>query len=132
MISNYSKPSIVDSSALLAIVYNETGMDTAKEHFDNSYMSVINAAECLIVLTRNGMPEDIAKNLLESIISKFIPCEYHDADLITKIKNSNPKLGLSLADCTCISLGNKLGLQIITADKEWQQVASKSEIICIR
>lgn len=132
MTNNSSQPSIIDSSALLAVIYNETGMDKAKEYFDNSYMSVINAAECLIVLTRNGMPENVAQNLLESIISKFLPCEYHDAELIAKVKNANSTLGLSLADCTCISLGNKLGLQIITADKEWTQVESKSKIICIR
>ncbi len=124
--------SLIDSSALLAVIYNERGMEKAQEYFENSYMSVVNAAECFIVLNKNGMPFDIAQNLLESIISKFIPLEYNDAKIIAQIKNSNKDIGLSLGDSTCIAIGNKLDLQIITADKAWLQVQSKSKIICIR
>ena len=124
--------SLIDSSALLAVIYNERGMEKAQEYFENSYMSVVNASECFIVLNKNGMPFDIAQNLLESIISKFIPLEYNDAKIIAEVKNSNKDLGLSLGDSTCIAIGNKLDLQIITADKAWLQVQSKSKIICIR
>lgn len=127
-----NKPSVIDSSALLAVIYNENGIDKAQEYFDHSYMSVINAAECLMVLNRNGMPIDVAQNLLESIISKFIPTEYHDASLIAQTKNANKALGLSLGGSTCIALGNKLELQIITADKAWSEIKSQSNIICIR
>ncbi len=124
--------SLIDSSALLAVIYNERGMEKAQEYFENSYMSVVNAAECFIVLNKNGMPFDIAQNLLESIISKFIPLEYNDAKIIAQIKNTNKDISLSLGDSTCIAIGNKLDLQIITADKAWLQVQSKSKIICIR
>ena len=127
-----NKASVIDSSALLALINNETGIEQAKEYFETSYMSVINATECLIVLNRNGMPIDVAQDLLESIISKFLPCEYHDMELIAKIKNDHRKLGLSLGDSVCIALGNKLDLQIVTADRTWKKVESKSQIICIR
>lgn len=127
-----NKASVIDSSALLAIIYDEDGNKEVQKYFDQSYMSVINAAECLIVLNRNGMPMDVAKNLLESIINKFIPTEYNDTSLIADIKNSNLDIGLSFADCACISLGDKLGLQIVTADRVWTNAKCKSNIICIR
>jgi PIN domain nuclease of toxin-antitoxin system len=85
-----------------------------------------------MVLSRNGMPFDIATNLLESIISKFIPIEYYDAPLIAQVKNENKSLGLSLGDSTCIALGNKLSLNIVTADKAWSDVKCESKIIFIR
>lgn len=125
--------SIIDSSALLAVIYNEDGIEEAqKKYFDHSYMSVINAAECLMILNKNGMPIDVAQNLLESIISKFIPTEYHDTPLIAQVKNENIPLELSLGDSTCIALGSKLGVNIITADKTWSEVRCKSKITCIR
>ncbi|NRA73937.1 MAG: PIN domain-containing protein [Rickettsiales bacterium] len=127
-----NKASVIDSSALLALINNETGTEQIKEYFETSYMSVINATECLIVLNRNGMPINVAQSLLESIISKFLPSEYHDMELIAKIKNDHKSLGLSLGDSVCIALGNKLDLQIVTADRTWQKVQSKSKIICIR
>ena len=127
-----NKISVIDSSALLAIIYDEGENKEVQKHFDHSYMSVINATECLIVLNRNGMPMDVAQNLLESIISKFIPTEYNNILLIAEIKNSNVDIELSLGDCTCIALGNKLGLQIVTADKVWLKVKCKSNIRCIR
>lgn len=127
-----NKTSVIDSSALLALINDEAGTKQAQEYFENSYMSVINATECLIVLNRNGMPMEVAQNLLESIVSKFLPVEYHDMTLVAKIKNDHKNLGLSLGDSICIALGNKLDLQIITADKIWSEVKSKSQIICIR
>ena len=127
-----NKASVIDSSALLAVIYNEKGTDKAQEYFDNSYMSVVNAVECITVLTRNGMPLDVAKNLLESIISKFIPCEYNDVVLITQIKNENKNLGISLGDSVCIALVAKLGLKVITTDKAWTNIKSTAEVICLR
>jgi PIN domain nuclease of toxin-antitoxin system len=127
-----NKASVIDSSALLAIIYNEEGTDKAQEYFDNSYMSVVNAVECITVLTRNGMPLDVAKNLLESIISKFIPCEYNDVVLITQIKNENKNVEISLGDGICIALGAKLGLKVITTDKAWINIKSTAEVICLR
>lgn len=124
--------SIIDSSALLAVIHSEKGSKESEKYLDDACMSAINAAECLIVLTRNGMPADVAKKLIASIIKTFIPCDYGDIELINEIKQKNSKLGLSLADCICIALGNKLQLRIITADKSWSKASSKSQIICIR
>lgn len=127
-----NKASVIDSSALLAIIYSENSSDETQIDFDHSYMSVINATECIIVLNRNGMPIEVAQNLLESIITKFIPTEYNDTQLIARVESENTEIGLSLGDSTCIALGNKLNLQIITADKAWSKAKSKSNIICIR
>lgn len=127
-----SRGSIIDSSAFLALVYNEDTLKNTEKYFHNSYMSVVNASECLIVLTRNGMPLDVAKNLLESLIGKFLPCEYHDAEFISQTKKDNSHLGLSLGDCVCLALGKKLNLQIVTADREWTKAVGSSKIICLR
>jgi len=126
-----SRISVIDSSALLALLYNKELLKKTQKYFDNSYMSVINASECITILNKNGMPIKVAQNLLESIISKFIPCEYNDVALIAETQKDNAHLNLSLGDVICISLGNKLGLKIITTNKTWINVKSNSEIICI-
>ncbi|CAL7961915.1 putative PIN domain nuclease [Alphaproteobacteria bacterium] len=127
-----AKSFVIDSSALLAVIYNEKLVIDAKKYFENSSMSVINATECIIVLNRNGMPIEIAKSLLESLISKFVICEFDNSNNITNIKNSNKNLGLSIADCFCLALGQKLELPIVTADKIWAEAKITSEVICIR
>jgi ribonuclease VapC len=123
---------VIDSSALLAIIYNEKVNTDMKKYLENSYMSVINATECIIVLSRNGMPIQVARSLLESLINKFVACDLNDSNDIANIKCSNANLDLSIADCFCLALGEKLELPIVTADKVWQQAKVNSKIICIR
>jgi len=126
------KSFVIDSSVFLAVVHNEKLMDDAKQYLENSLMSAINAAECVIVLNRNGMPIEIAKELLESLVTKFVFCEFDDSVNIANIKNTNKDLGLSIGDCFCLALGEKLELPVVTADKIWQEAKVNVEIICIR
>ena len=123
---------VIDASALIAVIYQEEFKINTKKYFENSYMSVINATECIVVLNRNGMPVEIAKSLLESLINKFVICEFDDSTDVTNIKNANKNLGLSMADCFCLALGQKLKLPVLTADKIWAKAKTSSEIICIR
>jgi PIN domain nuclease of toxin-antitoxin system len=108
---------VIDSSALLVVVYDEKVSIDMKKYLENSCMSVINATECIVVLNRNGMPIEIARNVLESLINKFIICDLNDSNHIASIKYLNANLGLSIADCFCLALGENFGLPIVTADK---------------
>ncbi len=113
---------ILDSSAVLAVLFQELGQDVVKAAFnDSAGISVANLAETMTRLVRDGMPPEQAERALAAL-----PLTLHDLDYDLAIQagalfaQTRP-FGLSLGDRACLALARREKLPALTADRAWLQ-----------
>ena len=113
---------ILDASALLALIQEESGAEMIKPLLKFSVMSTVNIAETLSVLQRANITPQEGLVLITDIITTIIPFDLEQAEQAAKLYLLVQSKGLSLADRACIALGIKLQIPIYTADKIWKEL----------
>jgi PIN domain nuclease of toxin-antitoxin system len=113
---------ILDASALLALIQEESGAEMIKPLLKFSVMSTVNIAETLSVLQRANITPQEGLILITDIITTIIPFDLEQAEQVAKLHLLVQSKGLSLADRACIALGIKLQIPIYTADKIWKEL----------
>jgi len=113
---------ILDASALLALIQEESGAEMIKPLLKFSVMSTVNIAETLSVLQRANITPQEGLVLITDIITTIIPFDLEQAEQVAKLHLLVQYKGLSLADRACIALGIKLQIPIYTADKIWKEL----------
>ena len=109
----------MDASALLAFAHSEQGAQTVRSRLQAAVASAVNWSEVVQkALARgtdiNGLHEEFAELGLR--IHGFGAAE---AERAAALWMDTARLGLSLADRACLSLGKHLGLPVLTADRMW-------------
>ncbi|MBP7189682.1 MAG: type II toxin-antitoxin system VapC family toxin [Rickettsiaceae bacterium] len=124
---------ILDSSAIIALIFEESGHEIACDALSNAIMSSINYCEVISILSQKIPLEEI-KPILQKLITKVIEFDEEDAFLCGALHQKTREYGLSLGDRACISLGEKLNVPVYTADRIWEKVQkyTKTPIIIIR
>ncbi len=124
---------VLDASALIALIKNETGADVVESLLGRIVMSAINVSEAAGILVDLGMSYEECKNNIEPYIDVIVPLDTQQSFDIAFLKNSTKHKGLSIGDRACIALGIKMELPIYTADKVWADLDLKgADIILIR
>lgn len=116
--------SVLDASAILAIIQNEVGADKVEPLLGGIVMSSVNVSETVAkILQKSEMSLQDVQDCLLPLISMIAPFDeeqaFHTAQLIRKTKS----IGLSIGDRACISLGIKMKLPVYTADKIWTELS---------
>ena len=119
---------VLDASALLAHIYEERGAQVVdKAIVSGAVISVVNWIEVLSRLADDGLdPEQAsaeitAANPAETAI-KVEPVTTEDANEAARLRPLTREKGLSLADRTCLALGRRLAVPVLTADREWTRL----------
>lgn len=135
---NKKTGSVLDTSALLAYLHGEPGADRVGEILEQtSVMSVVNWAETLSWFTaRDQNPVTIiqtleAKGLLGGLL-EILPMTEEDALNIARLRPLTKAYGLSLGDRACLSLGLKLSVPVLTADRVWAELQVGVEVLLAR
>ena len=108
---------------MLALIQGEPGSEVVAAVLDTAVMHSVNAFEVLRKLTREGVPADTVASLLDELNILIV----EDVPAI-QVKSAGPllaqaeKLGLSLGDCVCLLLGERMNAVILTAEKRWSNV----------
>ena len=113
---------VLDASALLALIQNETGADVIRPLLKRSVMSTINVAEVLTALQRVEIQPKDAIVSIRDVILGIIPFDVEQAQCAAELQPYVRHKGLSLGDRACIALGQKLQAPIYTADKIWGEL----------
>lgn len=131
--------SVLDASALLAVLYAEAGRPVVIEAIaDGAAVSVFNWAEVLSKVAADGDdPHQVAARLgaNERTTGAAIRLEAPDADeciAIAHFRLITKPQGLSLADRACIALAARLGVPALTADRSWTGAEVEADIELIR
>ncbi|MDR1265401.1 MAG: type II toxin-antitoxin system VapC family toxin [Propionibacteriaceae bacterium] len=110
---------VLDASALLAWLGGEPGADLVEDQLDGqgAVVSAVNWSEVAQKSLAEGRDWDRAKALLLSYGLGVEPATEADAEWAAR--RWRPGEGLSLADRFCLALGQRLGVEVWTADRLW-------------
>ena len=126
--SNY----VLDASALLALLNNESGAKRVSELLSESVISAVNLCESVGKLTDAGLSVEEARNSIELLNLEVVPFDeglaYQAAGLVAQTR----KLGLSLGDRACLALGLALKKPVLTADHLWSRLKLDISVEVIR
>jgi ribonuclease VapC len=113
---------VLDASAVLALMQDEPGATVVAEVLTRSCMASINATEVLTRLIDSGTPVATAMATLDMLRIEIISVDRDIAFGAARLRVMTRTHGLSLADRTCLALGQRLGATILTADQAWSAV----------
>ena len=123
---------VVDASALLAAIHDETSGEYVKQHIDHCVISAVNWSEVLQKLGSLIGSVDRIEKSLQALGLSVVDFTEQDARLAASLWADGKKYGLSLADRACLATGQRLKTQIVTADRVWKELKVSSPIYVIR
>jgi PIN domain nuclease of toxin-antitoxin system len=129
---------VLDASALLAYLNEEPGAEAVEQALaQKAYISTANWAEVLSQVTESGVePEELiraleARGLLGQTL-EVLPWLAEDSVTVAKLYSVTKAAGLSLGDRSCLALGFRLALPVLTTDREWQKLPVNIEVRVVR
>lgn len=123
---------VLDSSAILAVLSDETGADIVEEILDESLISTVNYAEVVAKLIERGSTSAQAQSALQSMALTTVDFDVGLADLTGALRRETMKRGLSLGDRACLALAAREGLPALTSDRSWVGAVSSIQVRLIR
>lgn len=131
-------PAILDASALLAYLRDESGADAVADAVaTGAVISTVNLGEVLSrVADRGADPARVARQmtdrgLLEGAIA-VEPFTAADAIEVARLRPLTRKHGLSLGDRACLALARRFDAPVVTADTAWSRLDLRIELRQIR
>lgn len=110
---------ILDASAVLTYLQNETGREKVEAILDASAISRINATEVLTKLLEKGMFLDEAKEAFDNLDLQIIEFDAEQSFKSAELRPSTKHFGLSFGDRCCLALAILKRLPAVTTDKSW-------------
>jgi ribonuclease VapC len=123
---------VLDSSAILALIWDEPGSDIVSDSLDGAVMSTVNYAEVLTKIVDRSIDEKHAKILLASLAVEVISFDKAQSESVSQLRAQTRHLGLSLGDRACIALAMSKGCPVLTADRAWAEISIGVEIKLLR
>jgi len=123
---------VLDASALLALLNNEPGANRVKEILPDSVIGAVNVCETVGKLMDGGMSVDDVRISMELVSPEIIPFDTELAHRAGALIIDTKKLGLSLGDRACLSLGLTRKNTVVTAEKLWSRLKLAVPVELIR
>jgi len=115
---------VFDSSAILALFYNETGKPKVLSLLDeyDPLISAANFCEIVTKLISDGLVTDVATEMFSGLEIDIIDFDAQHAIQAAELRPITEHLGLSLGDRTCLALAIQENATAITADRTWSNL----------
>lgn len=123
--------SVLDSSAVLALLLSEPGSERVKAVLPGAFLSAVNMAEVVSKLCERGMPAGEARAAIEAIGVRIVDFDIDQACLSGELRPMTRSAGLSLGDRACLALARLRQLSAMTADTPWRELKG-FDVIFIR
>lgn len=114
---------ILDASALLAMLQDESGAKAVADAIDQARMSTVNYAEVVSYYARLGADRRGIEAVLRPLPLELVPVNEALALAAGMMRQQAATHRLSLGDRFCLALARRDALPAWTADKTWQKVA---------
>ena len=115
---------VLDASALLAFLIQESGHERVKELLGRSAISAVNLAEAMNKIAEKTQSVESAR---EYLISLELAVEDWSAEMAfqsAQFTRFNKSHGLSFGDRACLTLAKHLRATAVTADRSWRRAPS--------
>lgn len=123
---------VLDASAVLAVLNNETGSDIVQKALPDAVISTVNLAEVVTRLTARNMPEGEIREVLSLLGIESVPFTEETAIRSGVLFSETKSAGLSIGDRACLALAKEMKAAAITADRKWQSLDIGTVVRLIR
>lgn len=124
--------SVLDSSALLAYLFEEPGADIVARELVSGIISAVNMGEVATKLIDRGFSPAQVSATIDDMPLTIHAFELRDAVGVAFEREATRDQGLSLGDRACLALARRLGLPALTADRVWAALDLGIEVRLIR
>ena len=122
---------VLDASAVLTLLWDEAGAARVREFLSGAAISAVNLCEVVTKLADDGILSASARARLDELALRVVPFSEAAAYAAGTLHSDTRRLGLSLADCACLTLARWMKAPAVTADRLWREVAGV-EVVVIR
>lgn len=123
---------VLDASALIALLLEERGADAVDELLDGAAMSTVNLSEVLQKSAQHEVETDGLEYDLEALGVEFVDFDTRQARLAAEIWERLPRAGLALGDRACLALARSVDGAAVTADRRWATLDVDVDVRVIR
>jgi PIN domain nuclease of toxin-antitoxin system len=123
---------VLDASALLAVLHDESGGAEVVPITAAAAMSAVNWSEVYQRMLAFGIDVAGARAEVEDLGVDIVPFDAEHAEAAGELWSEARGAGLSLADRACLALARRLGVPAVTADRAWGRLDLGVEIRVIR
>ncbi|MBD2502919.1 PIN domain-containing protein [Anabaena azotica] len=123
---------VVDASAILALLNQESGSEEVLQFIGNATISTVNLSEIIAKLAEGGIPEEDIQQILSNFHLKVVPFDEEQALIAGMLRPASKPIGLSFGDRACLALGIVLNKPVITTDRLWSNLNVGIEIRVVR
>ena len=116
---------VFDASAVLAVIFDEPGADTAAKLMNDGdgVVSSVNLAEVVTWLLGKGISEREAHAMCAGLPLQVESFTREMAFGAGRLRTATRALGLSLGDRCCLALARQSGAaQVVTAGRPWKSL----------
>lgn len=124
--------SVLDASAVLALLQKEPGADLVAPHLHNARMSTVNASEVGSKLVDAGLGVGVAKATMGALGIELVDFDTRQAWMVSGMRGKTSAAGLSLGDRACMALGIHLEVPVVTADRSWLDFTDLVDVVVVR
>jgi PIN domain nuclease of toxin-antitoxin system len=123
---------VLDSSAILAVFFNEPGAEIVLPIVQGALLSTINLAEVHARMLERGSQTQQAWNWISTLQCDI--CFFSDtqARMAAELRLITRPFGLSLGDRACLALAMERRATVYTTDRVWKQLDLGIEVEVIR
>jgi ribonuclease VapC len=123
---------VLDSSAVLAMLWNEPGADAVNNQLEGAMISAVNMAEVTTKMLDGRFTEDETRFALDQMKLDVIPFDSIQAFTCGQLRAPTRNKGLSLGDRACLALAMLKNTTILTTDRIWADINVGVKIEVIR
>jgi len=113
---------VLDSTAVIAVVYQEPGHERVEEILNKSIISAVNLAEIINKLVLRGSPAEAVRGALLKLELRVQDWTEDMALRSAEFTQFNKSHGLSLGDRACLTLAKQLHATAVTSDRAWRRI----------
>jgi len=124
--------SVLDSSAVLAIINKEPGAEIVAGLIGDSLLSAVNFAEVITKLVERSGSLERAQKALAILDLNVVDFDRDLAEQAGGLAAQTKVRGLSLGDRSCLALALRERVPAVTGDRAWQDIKLGIEVRLFR